>query len=200
MKSHLNRKIHAQRGYALATALLILVVMASLGVSMFGNVGLQEKMSGNLRVKNRSMMVADSALQSNFTYENLRSKVSNPKTVFDIADDFRIHNANGGSTQIDLGGEVSICYLGYMDATGEALDANSAGSNVVLTNHVFVAAAYAEEIATNATTTLEQGGYIKLPVPTQDVEICNPVSNGFSKESEFLAEQLRGDVAAGAAL
>lgn len=53
----------AQRGIALITSLLILVIMTLLALSMFRSFGLQEKIAGNTREKQRSLQTAESALQ-----------------------------------------------------------------------------------------------------------------------------------------
>lgn len=47
-----------QRGFALIAALLMLVVLTLLGVSMMSGVGLQDKMSGNVREKTRATTAA----------------------------------------------------------------------------------------------------------------------------------------------
>lgn len=52
-----------QNGFALVVSLLILVVLTLLGVSMFSNVGLQQRMAGNTREKNRAFHAAQTALQ-----------------------------------------------------------------------------------------------------------------------------------------
>ncbi len=52
-----------QRGIALITSLLMLVVMTLLALSMFRSFGLQEKIAGNTREKQRSLQAAESALQ-----------------------------------------------------------------------------------------------------------------------------------------
>lgn len=52
-----------QRGIALITSLLVLVIMTLLALSMFRNFGLTEKMAGNTRDKQRSLQTAESALQ-----------------------------------------------------------------------------------------------------------------------------------------
>jgi type IV pilus assembly protein PilX len=52
-----------QTGIALITSLLILVIMTLLALSMFRNVGLNEKIAGNTREKQRSLQTAQSALQ-----------------------------------------------------------------------------------------------------------------------------------------
>lgn len=53
----------AQRGIALITSLLMLVILTLLALSMFRSLGLQEKIAGNTREKQRSMQAAQSALQ-----------------------------------------------------------------------------------------------------------------------------------------
>ena len=52
-----------QRGIALITSLLILVIVALLAVSMYRSFGLQEKIAGNTLEKQRSLQAAESALQ-----------------------------------------------------------------------------------------------------------------------------------------
>jgi type IV pilus assembly protein PilX len=52
-----------QRGFALITSLLILVVVTLLAVGMYRNFGLQEKIAGNTLEKQRSFQAAQSALQ-----------------------------------------------------------------------------------------------------------------------------------------
>ncbi|HTD02242.1 pilus assembly PilX family protein [Undibacterium sp.] len=51
------------RGIALITALLILVMLTLLAVSMFRGYGLQQKIAGNVREKTRAFEAAQSALQ-----------------------------------------------------------------------------------------------------------------------------------------
>ncbi len=50
-----------ERGLALVTALLLLVVMTILAVGMFRSTGLQDKIAGNTREKQRSLHAAESA-------------------------------------------------------------------------------------------------------------------------------------------
>lgn len=59
-----QRGMHGrQKGFALVVSLLILVVLTLLGVSMFGNVGLQQRMASNTREKSRAFEAAQAALQ-----------------------------------------------------------------------------------------------------------------------------------------
>jgi type IV pilus assembly protein PilX len=50
-----------QRGMALISAMLLLVVMTILGIAMFRTFGTQEKIAGNTREKQRAIHTADSA-------------------------------------------------------------------------------------------------------------------------------------------
>ena len=52
-----------EKGIVLVSAMLILVVLTILSVSMFRNYGLQERIAGNTREKQRAFNVAQSALQ-----------------------------------------------------------------------------------------------------------------------------------------
>ena len=52
-----------QRGIALITSLLLLLIITILGISMFRGLGSQEKIAGNLREKDRALHAAESAQQ-----------------------------------------------------------------------------------------------------------------------------------------
>jgi len=54
---------HAQRGMALITALLLLIVVTIMAVSMFRSYGIQERIAGNTRDKQRALNAAVSAQQ-----------------------------------------------------------------------------------------------------------------------------------------
>lgn len=58
----LNRS-RRQRGIALITCLLLLVMLTLLAISMFRGYGLQQKLAGNTREKQRAFEAAESALQ-----------------------------------------------------------------------------------------------------------------------------------------
>ena len=64
--SHMNRARRtagAQRGVALVSALLLLVIITILALSMFRSFPTQEKIAGNVREKERAFHAANSALQ-----------------------------------------------------------------------------------------------------------------------------------------
>jgi type IV pilus assembly protein PilX len=52
-----------QRGVVLISTMLLLIIMTIFAVSMFRSVGVQEMVAGNVREKQRSLQVAQSALQ-----------------------------------------------------------------------------------------------------------------------------------------
>ena len=52
-----------QRGAALVIAMLVLLMLTSLGVAMFRSFGLQERIAGNTREKQHAFQAAQSALQ-----------------------------------------------------------------------------------------------------------------------------------------
>lgn len=52
-----------ERGMVLVTSLLLLVLITILGVSMFRGFGIEERIAGNLREKQRALNSAESAMQ-----------------------------------------------------------------------------------------------------------------------------------------
>ena len=58
MKTHVS-----QRGVALVTSLLLLLIITILAVSMFRSFGTQERIAGNVREKERALHAANSAVQ-----------------------------------------------------------------------------------------------------------------------------------------
>jgi len=160
-------KISQTKGYVLATSLLLLVVMAMLGVSMYGNVTVQEKMADNMRVKSRTLVAAKSAVQNNWRFEVLRDAMvsmgSTPTNSTEITDEYDDGN-------IDLSGEVSICYLGESQCAGTELNANPSDSTYMC--KAFFAAGHITEAASQTSTTIEQAGFL-LMLKSDDVPNCN---------------------------
>jgi type IV pilus assembly protein PilX len=60
MRQHLANH-HSQRGMTLIAAMLLLIVITILGVGMFHNFGIQERIAGNTREKTRALQAAESA-------------------------------------------------------------------------------------------------------------------------------------------
>jgi type IV pilus assembly protein PilX len=61
MRLHHRRRV--QRGIALITSMLLLLIVTILALSMFRNTGTQEKIANNLREKDRALHAAESAEQ-----------------------------------------------------------------------------------------------------------------------------------------
>jgi type IV pilus assembly protein PilX len=61
--NHPTHDIRAQRGMVLVTSLLLLVVVTIIALSMFRSFGIQEKIAGNMREKQRALQAAVSAQQ-----------------------------------------------------------------------------------------------------------------------------------------
>jgi type IV pilus assembly protein PilX len=59
----LRPRMTAQRGMALVASMLLLVIITILAVSMFRSFGMQEKIAGNVREKQRALHAAESAEQ-----------------------------------------------------------------------------------------------------------------------------------------
>jgi type IV pilus assembly protein PilX len=63
MRAHISRAPAIQRGMALISAMLLLIVVTILAISMFRSYGIQEKIAGNVREKQRALNAAVSAQQ-----------------------------------------------------------------------------------------------------------------------------------------
>src|SRR5205807_6276275 len=63
MNAHPSLRASAQRGVALISSLLLLIILTILALSMFRSFGTQEKIAGNLREKDRALHAAASAQQ-----------------------------------------------------------------------------------------------------------------------------------------
>jgi type IV pilus assembly protein PilX len=59
----LTGSCNAQRGMALLTSMLLLMIITLMGLAMFRSVGTQEKIAGNLREKDRALHSAEVAQQ-----------------------------------------------------------------------------------------------------------------------------------------
>jgi type IV pilus assembly protein PilX len=58
---HAHQARFAQRGVVLVSALLLLIVVTIIALSMFRSFGVQEKIAGNMREKQRALQAAESA-------------------------------------------------------------------------------------------------------------------------------------------
>ena len=61
MKTHSSGRNLSQRGMVLVSSLLLLIVVTIIALSMFRSFGIQEKIAGNMREKQRALQAAESA-------------------------------------------------------------------------------------------------------------------------------------------
>jgi type IV pilus assembly protein PilX len=67
---------HLQRGFVLVSSLLLLLVVTIIALSMFRGFGIQEKVAGNMREKQRALQAAETAQQ--YAEQWLINNASNP--------------------------------------------------------------------------------------------------------------------------
>jgi type IV pilus assembly protein PilX len=91
-----------QRGYVLITSLLLLVVVTMLAVSMFRSFGVEEKIAGNVRDKQRALQAAETAQQ--YAERWLATTPIIPATITCTAPS----NANLGNFQVCQAGSLPI--------------------------------------------------------------------------------------------
>jgi type IV pilus assembly protein PilX len=85
---------HSQRGVVLVSSLLLLLVVTIMALSMFRSFGIQEKLAGNMREKQRALQAAESAEQFAETW-----LITNAATNAPVACSSAL-NANAGLGQI----------------------------------------------------------------------------------------------------
>lgn len=85
-----------ERGIALVTSLLLLVIITILALSMFRGFGSQEKIAGNLREKDRAVHAAETALQ----YAEWWMLQGNNAAIGSVACTAPALSANTNATQI----------------------------------------------------------------------------------------------------
>lgn len=158
MTNSLSKFKHHQSGAVLVASLVFLLIVTIVTTSMFGDVGLQETMSGNHRVKSRTKHVANSALREQWVnLLNLASgeqatdaRTRSHHTAYDQDLD-----GNSSTQEVDMTVDVAVCFDGTTLAPGTDSEFRA---------YKFIIQATASDNA-NATTRLEQGGYIVAPSP-----------------------------------
>ncbi|MBS0366590.1 MAG: pilus assembly protein PilX [Proteobacteria bacterium] len=120
-----------QRGMALVTALLLLVVVTIIALGMFRSFGLQEKIAGNTREKNRAFNAAVSAQQ--FAENWLAGQATPPAGVVCVAGPVPSANTqacsntpdNGFAAPWTLGGADSGTVYDVMAPAGQVINGNA---------------------------------------------------------------------------
>ncbi len=81
MKPRSSDKQFAQKGMVLVSSLLLLIVVTLIAISMFRSFGIQEKIAGNMREKQRAVQAAVSAqtFAENWLENNSAGTASTPR-------------------------------------------------------------------------------------------------------------------------
>lgn len=160
------RSGHTQRGAVLVSALILLLAVTALTTSMYRNVGLQERASGNQLDKTRARHAASSALREQWinllnlnpgeTAIDARSR-SHP-TLYDQDLD-----GDPMTQEVDLTVDVDICFAGTTIAPG---------TDTSFQAYMFQLDSTAVD-QDNAASQIRQGGYIIAPAsPTALAPNC----------------------------
>ena len=89
-----HRVRHLQRGVVLVSSLLLLLVVTIMALSMFRGFGMQEKVAGNMREKQRALQAAESAQEFAEQWLISNSATAAPAVCNSVV------SANGGFGQI----------------------------------------------------------------------------------------------------
>ena len=149
---------YKQTGAVLIASLVLLLIVTIVSTSMFRDVGSQEIMANNHRVKSRTQHVANSALREQWanllnlsgTEQAVDARSRSFPTIYD-------QDLDGDATtqEVDMTVDVDICFDGTTIAPGTDSEFRA---------YKFILRTTASD-GTNATTRLEQGGYIVAPAP-----------------------------------
>lgn len=142
-----------QRGVVLVASLLVLLVVTVIGTSTFRDVGLQEKMAGNFRVKARTFEVTNSALQQQWIQ---LMETQGTEKVTDIRT--RTADTQYDLSNADLAVATTTCYQGSDIAPGTDEDYRTYQFRVTST----------ATDSTGARSSIRQGGYVIAEKATTD--------------------------------
>lgn len=151
-----KQTLSSQRGAVLVGALILLLVVTTLSVSMYGNVGLQERASGNQLDKTRARVAASSALREQWI--NLLN-LDPGETAIDARTrshpDLYDQDLDGdpATQEVDLTVDVDICFAGTTFAPG---------TDTSFQAYMFVLDSTAVD-QDNAASQIQQGGYVVAP-------------------------------------
>lgn len=161
-----------QSGIALFSGLIFLLVLTILGVSMFGNVTVQEKMAGNFRTKIRTYQAADSSIRDVWTVADLLGNADDN----DVATETRVSQMGDlfDTETFTLDASSTICYGGEipMPLSTEMNADVSEGGHVPLAHHLFGATGDANIVATHARSSIRQTGYVTRPTTGRPASVC----------------------------
>lgn len=158
MRITFTRQRNSQRGAVLVGALILLLAVTALTTSMYRNVGLQERASGNQLDKTRARHAASSALREQWI--NLLN-LNAGETAIDVRT--RSHPAlydqdldgDASTQEVDLTVDVDICFQGNTMAPG---------TDTSFRAYMFQLDSTAVD-QDNAAAQIQQGGYVVAPAP-----------------------------------
>jgi len=122
MSVHTHRALHGQRGMVLITSLLLLLILTMLAVSMFRSYGVQERIAGNTRDKQRARSAAISAQQYAETWlstttDSLAHTQFTSNSINGVSNVVRSSNATGDTaTQAASYYAAPMFYIAYLGA------------------------------------------------------------------------------------
>ena len=148
----------AQRGAVLAGSLILLLVVMVLTTSMYRNTGLQERASGNQLDKTRVRHAASSGLREhwiNLLNLNPGENAIDARTRQHVALYDQDLDGDTATQEVDLTVDVNICFAGTTVAPG---------TDTSFQAYMFQLDSTAVD-QDNATSQIQQGGYIVAPAP-----------------------------------
>lgn len=152
-------KLHSTRrqtGAVLVVSLVFLLIITIVSMSMFGDIRMQETMSGNHRAKSNAVHVANSALREEWVNllnllpgeQATDARTRSHPTAYDQDLD-----GDASTSEVDMTVDVAVCFNGTTVAPGTDTDFQA---------YMFVISSTATDSA-NARSQLMQGGYIVAP-------------------------------------
>ena len=150
--------ISKQSGAVLIVSLVLLLIVTIISTSMFRDVGSQEIMASNHRIKSRTQHVANSALReqwANLLNLNSGEQATDARTRSQPTAYDQDLDGDTSTQEVDMNVDLSICFDGTTIAPGT--DSEFRAYKFIIQSTV--------SDNTNTTTRLEQGGYIVAPAP-----------------------------------
>lgn len=150
--------IRLQSGAVLIASLVLLLIVTIVSTSMFRDVGSQEVMASNHRIKSRTQHVANSALReqwANLLNLNAGEQATDARTRAQPTAYDQDLDGDASTQEVDMTVDLAICFDGTTIAPGTDSDFRA---------YKFIIQSTVSD-NTNATTRLEQGGYIVAPAP-----------------------------------
>ena len=158
MKLRNAKSMRLQNGAVLIVSLILLLIVTIVSTAMFRDVGSQEVMASNHRIKSRTQHVANSALReqwANLLNLNAGENATDARTRSKPNAYDQDLDGDASTQEVDMTVDLAICFDGTTIAPGTDSEFRA---------YKFIIQSTATD-NNNATTRLEQGGYIVAPAP-----------------------------------